>query len=177
MWRGNLMMPGRVHFRVVATSLGHGAFLPMQDPGRRRKLRRCVKELGFVGGHIATNVHGVYLHDPQFNPVFHAALDLDVPALSSIRLILPARSACKNTLIAVAGYLLIAPSISLKMVCSGFLDTRPKLKLVCAHTGAFSLALRARMQREVDTNPQIAPGLRCADRRLPSSAVLRYYLF
>jgi aminocarboxymuconate-semialdehyde decarboxylase len=41
------------------------------------------------------------------------------------------------------------------MICSGFLDRWPTLKLVCAHGGAFSPALRARMQREVDTNAQL----------------------
>jgi aminocarboxymuconate-semialdehyde decarboxylase len=46
------------------------------------------------------------------------------------------------------------------MICSGFLDRWPKLKLVCAHTGAFSLVLRARMQREVDTNPQLSAMLK-----------------
>jgi aminocarboxymuconate-semialdehyde decarboxylase len=46
------------------------------------------------------------------------------------------------------------------MVCSGFLDRWPALKLVCAHAGAFSLVLRSRMQREVDTNPSLAANLK-----------------
>src|SRR5262249_5658015 len=50
---------------------GAWGFLPMQDPvAAAGELRRCVKELGFVGGHIASNVQGVYLHDPRFVPVF-----------------------------------------------------------------------------------------------------------
>ena len=53
----------------------------------------------------------------------------------------------------VAGYLFDSTINILKMICSGFLDRWPALKLVCAHGGAFSPALRARMQREVDTNP------------------------
>ena len=38
----------------------------------------------------------------------------------------------------VAGYLFDNTINILKMVCSGFLDRWPRLKLVCAHTGAFS---------------------------------------
>jgi aminocarboxymuconate-semialdehyde decarboxylase len=38
------------------------------------------------------------------------------------------------------------------MICSNFLDRYSNLKLVCTHTGAFSLMLRSRMQREIDTN-------------------------
>ena len=46
-------------------------------------------------------------------------------------------------------------STVLNMVCSAISSTAGQgLKLVCAHTGAFSLVLRARMQREVDTNPR-----------------------
>jgi aminocarboxymuconate-semialdehyde decarboxylase len=153
---------------VLAASLscrreqfGAWAYLPMQNPAAAAaELRRCVKELGFVGGHIASNVQGVYLHDPQFKPVFQAALDLDVPLFLH-----PADPAGKERmreyeLVVVAGYLFDSTINILKMVCSGFLDSWPKLKLISAHTGAFSLSLRARMQREVDTNPQLAAGLK-----------------
>ena len=60
----------------------------------------------------------------------------------------------------VAGYLFDSTINIFSLVCSGFLDRWPTLKLICAHTGAFSLSLRARMQREVDTNPIIAGNLR-----------------
>ncbi len=60
----------------------------------------------------------------------------------------------------VAGYLFDNTINILKMICSGFLDRWPNLKLVCAHAGAFSLILRARMQREVDTNPQLQKTLK-----------------
>jgi len=141
-------------------TFGAWAFLPMQDPEAAAiELRRCVHDFGFAGGHIASNVQGIYLNDPQFEPVFRAARELDVPLF-----VHPADPAGKERmrdyeLMVVAGYLFDSTINILKMVCSGFLDRWKDLKLICAHTGAFSLALRARMQREVDTNPQIAAGL------------------
>jgi aminocarboxymuconate-semialdehyde decarboxylase len=60
----------------------------------------------------------------------------------------------------VAGYLFDNTINILKIVCSGFLDRWPALKLVCAHAGAFSLVLRSRMQREIDTNPSLAANLK-----------------
>jgi len=135
---------------------GGWALLPMQDPDvAARELLRCVRDHGFVGGHIASNVRGVYLHDPKFNPIFQAAVDLGVPLF-----IHPADPLGKDRtrdyeLTIVAGYLFDSTINILKMICSGFLDRWPTLKLVCAHGGAFSPALRARMQREVDTNPQL----------------------
>jgi aminocarboxymuconate-semialdehyde decarboxylase len=136
------------------------AFLPMQDPGSAAsELRRCVRTHGFIGGHIASNVHGVYLDDRRFEPVWHAALELNVPLF-----VHPADPPGKDRtrdfeLTVVAGYLFDTSINILRMVCSGFLDRWPKLKLICAHAGAYSLPLRARMQREVDTNPALSKSL------------------
>lgn len=140
---------------------GGWAMLPMQDPvAAAQELRRCVRDYGFVGGHIASNVRGVYLHDAQFEPIFQAAVDLGVPLF-----IHPADPLGKDRtkeyeLTIVAGYLFDNTINILKMICSGFLDRWPDLKLICAHAGAFSPVLRARMQREVDTNPQLQSTLK-----------------
>jgi aminocarboxymuconate-semialdehyde decarboxylase len=140
---------------------GGWAMLPMQDPAAAaEELRRCVRDHGFVGGHVASNVRGVYLHDAQFEPIFRTAVDLDVPLF-----IHPADPLGKDRtreyeLTIVAGYLFDNTINILKMICSGFLDRWPALKLVCAHAGAFSPVLRARMQREVDTNPQLKSTLK-----------------
>jgi aminocarboxymuconate-semialdehyde decarboxylase len=131
------------------------AFLPLQDPATAAaELRRCVRDLGFVGGHVASNVRGAYLHSERFRPVFEAATELDVPLF-----VHPADPAGKDRtkeyeLTVVAGYLFDNTINILNIVCSGFLDHWPRLKLLFAHTGAFSLVLRARMQCEVDTNPR-----------------------
>jgi aminocarboxymuconate-semialdehyde decarboxylase len=143
------------------TRFGGWALLPMQDPGAAAlELRRCVRDHGFVGGHIASNVRGVYLHDVRFEPIFRAAIDLDVPLF-----VHPADPLGKDRtrefeLTIVAGYLFDSTINILKMICSGFLDSWPSLKLVFAHAGAFGTILRARMQREVDTNPQLASTLK-----------------
>jgi aminocarboxymuconate-semialdehyde decarboxylase len=135
---------------------GGWALLPMQDPdAAARELRRCVRDHGFVGGHIASNVRGIYLNDDRFTPIFQAAVDLGVPLF-----VHPADPLGKDRtrefeLTIVAGYLFDSTINILKMICSGFLDRWPTLKLVCAHGGAFSPALRARMQREVDTNHEL----------------------
>ena len=135
---------------------GGWTLLPMQDPeAAARELRRCVRDHGFIGGHIASNVRGLYLNDSRFTPIFQAAVDLGVPLF-----VHPADPLGKDRtrdyeLTIVAGYLFDSTINILKMICSGFLDRWPTLKLVCAHGGAFSPALRARMQREVDTNAQL----------------------
>jgi aminocarboxymuconate-semialdehyde decarboxylase len=149
-----VIAPDKAHF-------GGWALLPMQDPqAAAKELRRCVRDHGFVGGHIASNVRGVYLHDDSFEPIFQAAVELNVPLF-----VHPADPLGKDRtkefeLTIVAGYLFDSTINILKMICSGFLDRWPTLKLVCAHAGAFSPALRARMQREVDTNPALSATLK-----------------
>lgn len=137
------------------------AFLPMQDPDAAAKeLVRCVRELRFVGGHVASNVRGVYLNDARFEPIYRAALDLNVPLF--VHPVDPPgkERTSEYELTVVAGYLFDNTINILKLVCSGFLDRWPRLKLVFAHAGAFSLVLRARMQREVDTNAQLSGALK-----------------
>ena len=133
------------------------AFLPMQDPAAAAaELRRCVRDHGFIGGHMATNVRGTYLSDDTFRPIFNAARDLDVPLFLH-----PADPPGRDRtgdheLTVVAGYLFDSTINIFHMICSNFLDRYGGLKLVCAHTGAFSLMLRNRMQREIDTNAALS---------------------
>src|SRR5262249_62016074 len=46
------------------------------------------------------------------------------------------------------------------MIFSGLLDRYPGLRLGCTHLGGFAPLLRARMQRELDTNPGLAARLK-----------------
>jgi aminocarboxymuconate-semialdehyde decarboxylase len=140
---------------------GGWAFLPMQAPAAAAaELRRCVREYNFVGGHIASNVRGIYLDDERFTPVCKTAVELGVPLFVHPADPLGKERMREYELMVVAGYLFDNTINVLRMICSGFLDRWPTLKLVCAHAGAFSLVLRARMQREVDTNPQLSSTLR-----------------
>src|SRR5919109_153085 len=133
------------------------AFLPMQDPAAAAaELRRCVRDHAFIGGHVGTNVRGIYLADESFRPIFNTAKELDVPLFLH-----PADPPGRDRtgeyeLTVVAGYLFDSTVNIFRMICSNFLDRHPGMKLVCAHTGAFSLMLRNRMQREVDTNPTLS---------------------
>src|SRR5262249_47842110 len=133
------------------------AFLPMQDPAAAAaELRRCVREHRFIGGYMATNVRGTYLPDEAFRPIFDAAAELDVPLLLHPT-DPPGRDRTGDyELTVVAGYLFDSTVNIFRMVCSNFLDRYTSLKLVCVHTGAFSLMLRNRMQREVDTNATLS---------------------
>lgn len=58
--------------------VGLGA-LPMQDVGAAcQELRRCVNELGLLGGYIGTDI-GRFLDDPTMDELYSTCVELDVP--------------------------------------------------------------------------------------------------
>jgi aminocarboxymuconate-semialdehyde decarboxylase len=101
-------------------------------------------------------VRGTYLPDERFRPIFDAAREVEVPLFLH-----PADPPGRDRtgdyeLTVVAGYLFDTTVNIFRMICSNFLDRYAGVKLVCAHTGAYSLMLRNRMQREVETNATLS---------------------
>lgn len=132
------------------------AMLPIQDPpAAAKELYRGIK-LGLRGGHIGSNVNGSYLDKPDFAPIFDAAADLGVP-LFMHPTNPPGRERMEAyELAVVSGYLFDTTLSIFNMIFGGLLDRYPTLKLCCAHAGGYALTLRGRMQREVDTNPELS---------------------
>ena len=149
------------------------AFLPMQDPeAAADELRRAVRNLGLIGGYLPSNVKGRYLDSEEFAPIFKAAAELDV-SLMVHPSNPPARERMGNyELAVVSGYLFDTTLNIFHMIFGGLLDRHPDLRLCCTHLGGFAPFLRARMQRELDTNPALAARL-----KRPLSAYLQsiYY--
>jgi len=133
------------------------AFLPMQDPdAAARELRRAVREQKLAGGYLASNIGGQYLDQPQFDPVFAAAVELDAPLFIHPSNPPGRERMASYELAVVSGYLLDTTLNIFHMIFGGLLDRRPHLRLCCTHAGGYAPMLRARMQREVDTNPALA---------------------
>jgi aminocarboxymuconate-semialdehyde decarboxylase len=137
------------------------AFLPMQDPtAAARELRRAITALGLVGGYLPSNVKGRYLDSPEFASIFETATELDVPLFVHPSNP-PARERMGNyELAVVAGYLFDTTLNIFHMIFGGLFDRYPTLRLCCAHLGGYAPSLRARMQRELDTNPALAARLK-----------------
>ena len=137
------------------------AYLPMQDTqAAAKELRRCVQELGLVGGYLPSNVQGRYLDRAEFAPIFDAATELDVPLLVHPSNPPARERMAEHELAVVAGYLFDSTLNIFHMIFGGLLDRYPTLRLCCTHLGGYAPMLRARMQRELDTNPRLAGRLR-----------------
>ena len=162
----------RMH-RAARDTFDGWAFLPMQDPeAAANELRRAVGNLGLIGGYLPSNVKGRYLDSEEFAPIFEAAAELDVPLM-----VHPSNPPARERmgdyeLAVVSGYLFDTTLNIFHMIFGGLLDRHPGLRLCCTHLGGFAPFLRARMQRELDTNPGLAARL-----KRPLSAYLQsiYY--
>ena len=137
------------------------AYLPMADAqAAAGELRRAVKDLRLVGGYLPSNVRGRYLDCADFAPVFAAAVELDVPLLVHPSNPPARERIAEYELAVVAGYLFDTTLNIFHMIFGGLLDRYPTLRLCCTHLGGYAPMLRARMQRELDTNPQLAARLK-----------------
>jgi predicted TIM-barrel fold metal-dependent hydrolase len=135
----------------------------MQDPeAAADELRRAVRNLGLIGGYLPSNVKGRYLDSEEFAPIFEAAIELDVPLM-----VHPSNPPARERtgdyeLAVVSGYLFDTTLNIFHMIFGGLLDRYSGLRLCCTHLGGFAPLLRARMQRELDTNPGLAGRLKRA---------------
>lgn len=122
------------------------ATLPMQYPeDAARELRRCIKDLGFLGALIDSNCGGRFYDERAFRPVFSTAAELNVPIY-----IHPCPNEAVKKVLYEGNYSQhIATSLSeytwgwhneaavsfLRLFASGLFDEEPALKIVLGHCG------------------------------------------
>lgn len=144
-------------FRVFAT-------LPLQDPDAAvRELERCVKEMGFVGTMIQGHSDLHYLDEPQFDPVWSALEELDLP------LYLHVGHPAYNQLSAYGNYTeMMGPTWNwasegtthvLRMVFGGVFERHPNAKLILGHLGETVPFLLRRFDEGADKTGALEKGI------------------
>ncbi len=117
------------------------ASLAPQDPERAsQELERAIKELGFKGANINSNVGGEYLDNSKFWCLFEKAEQLDVPIY--IHPTVPSSSILKPY--TKYGMALAGPPLgfgaetilhAMRLIYSGVFDIYPRLKIILGHLG------------------------------------------
>jgi aminocarboxymuconate-semialdehyde decarboxylase len=115
--------------------LGLGT-IPMQDSALAvRELERCVRELGFPGVQIGTNVHGRNLDEPEYADIFAAAEQLGAAIFIHPWEMLGRGEMPRYWMPWLVGM----PAETTRAICSlafgGVLDRHPRLRLCFAHGG------------------------------------------
>lgn len=128
-------------FRAMAT-------LPMANPtAAAEELERTVKDLHFVGVLLAGQYQGHWYDEPQFEPIFRKAAELDVPIYLHPALInpdirqkaymSPAYSPIVGAELSSAGlgWHLDVGIMAVRLILAGIPERLPKLKIVAGHWG------------------------------------------
>ncbi|MDH3499734.1 MAG: amidohydrolase [Acidimicrobiia bacterium] len=122
------------------------AFLPLQDPAAAvDELERCVRELGFAGTLVGTNVNGLDWDAPELFPILAAARDLD-----ALVFVHPARGRgnpfmTKYHLKNLIGNPMETSIALASLIFGGVLDRLGDVKLCFAHGGGYGCLGIARM--------------------------------
>ena len=123
------------------------ATLPMQEPeAAAAELERCVRELGFRGLEILTNVQGENLHAPRFAPLYRKMQELDVAAFVHPQNVLGADRLSEffmNNIIGNPSDTAVAAGC---LIFGGVLEEMPGLRFVFAHGGGTCPFLRGRWE-------------------------------
>ncbi len=131
------------------------AYLPLRDPQASvKELHRAVRELGFAGAIVGTNVNGKDWDDPELFPILEAATDLQKlvfvhPARIRGRGFLD-RYHLKNLL----GNPLETAVTFCSLVFGGVLDRLPDLDVLLAHGGGFACTGIGRIDHGYAVRPE-----------------------
>ena len=132
------------------------ASLPLASPEAcADELRRCVKELRFLGALTNGTTDGRFLDDPSYDGLLAAAVELDVPIYIHPHLPPPVvqqayysglpEGAARVLSTAGWGWHSEVAIQVLRMVLAGTLDKHPKLKLIIGHMGEMLPVMLARI--------------------------------
>lgn len=120
--------------------------IPLQDTGMAvAELERCVKELGFRGVEISTNVNGEELCSPRLEKFFAKAEELDVLIFIHPSGFTHADRLTEHYFINLIGHPLESTIGISQLIFGGTMEKYPGLKICVAHGGGFLPAYSGRM--------------------------------
>jgi predicted TIM-barrel fold metal-dependent hydrolase len=120
---------------------GFAASLPLNDPDASvEELERSRRELGACGALVQTNVEGVALDDPRFEPLFARAEALDAaiwlhPTRSPVWPDYPAERESRFGIWWSLGWPYETAAAMTRLVFSGHMERYPGLKVITHHAG------------------------------------------
>ena len=115
------------------------------------EIDRCIKQLGFKGVYLFSNINQKTLDIPEFRPVFEHVARLDVPMNMHPTAPLNINGTDQRPLIPGMAYMFDTSLAIVRLMMSGLFEEQPNLKLIVPHTGGFVPYIRGRVERLIDT--------------------------
>lgn len=155
--------------------VGFVAALPLNDPeASLRELDRAVADLGALGAQIYSNVQGVPLDEPRFEPVFARIEELGVtawlhPTRSAAWTDYPAEATSNYGLWWSLGWPYETAAALSRLVYSGMMERHPDLKVLAHHGAGMVPHFSARLA--------MGPGYRQVKDNLPKPPLVYFKRF
>lgn len=135
--------------------------LPMQEPELAlEELVRCMKERGFRGIEIGTNVRGAELADKRYEKLFAKAQELNAVIFLHPAGFTEAQRLTQHFLTNIIGNPLDTTVALAHLVFGGTLERYPRLKIVAAHGGSFLSHYPSRMDHAYRVRPECHDNIR-----------------
>jgi aminocarboxymuconate-semialdehyde decarboxylase len=129
------------HFSALAT-------LPLNDPAASAaELERCVKQLGFRGAMLFSNVNGMALADPRFLPLYEVADGLGAVLYIHPTSPVGVEAMTEYWLMPLVGFLFDTTLATAHLVFSGVVERFPRIRWVLSHLGGAIPFLAERLDR------------------------------
>jgi aminocarboxymuconate-semialdehyde decarboxylase len=130
------------------------------------ELVRAVRELGFVGGAVPTQVKGLDLDESGLDPLFESAVKLGAPLFVHPYRVMAGNRMDKHFLSNVCGNPFETTLAAMRLYFGGILDARPGLKVLLAHAGGVLPILAGRAAHASRHSPGFDRQVRSPDEIL-----------
>ncbi len=132
------------------------ASVPMQAPERAAAVLEDAAAAGAVGVQIGTAVDGRRLDEPEFDPFWSAAEDLDLPVTLHPAYVEHYRALDDFYFENVLGFLFETTVAVERIICAGVLDRFPGVTLVLLHGGGYFPYHAGRLRHARTVRPELA---------------------
>lgn len=148
------------HFRSFAV-------LPVRDPvASAEELRRCVMELSFVGAALPTQIAGQNLSERGLDPLFEAAVDLDVPLFLHPFRVLGAERLGRDFMNNICGNPFETTVAAMSLFFAGVPERYPGLKILLSHCGGALPFIAGRAAHASRNSPQVGRRMEAPEEML-----------
>jgi aminocarboxymuconate-semialdehyde decarboxylase len=147
--------------------------LPMQDPDAAIAALSRLKQEGFRGVEIGSNINGRYLGEAEFEPVFEAAAALGMAIF--VHALHPLQAPHLKSfpdLVPFAGFVTDTGLCAASLLMSGVLERYPNLRIGLSHGGGTLAPIVHRMDQGWRTTSGFGGKLAA----LPSATAARFFL-
>jgi aminocarboxymuconate-semialdehyde decarboxylase len=146
--------------------------VPLQDTGAAvAELERCVRELGFRGLEVATNVNGEDLSTTRLEPFWAKVEELGAVVFVHSTGFSHRARFTEHYFVNIIGHPVEGTLAAAHLIFDGVMDRYPGLKIVMAHGGGYLPAYAGRMDHAYHARRDVREGL----PRPPGSYLRQFY--